>query len=271
MVKNPSYLYHYTNITTLALILKSKKIRLSTLNTVDDISETKSTDLVNFGQYVFVTCWTSLEEESLPFWHMYTKDMSGVRIKLPNKMFIEYPNRDVPEYGFKTDNTGFFAVPFEEANLSNYIILPSIANEFYPIEYTDDKSLLYPKLYKVNSDKSKSVAIQKLGVYKSKHWSFQSEWRFRLNIIPGIPMKKNTHSDPSELTRYINAASAIEEGKSIGIDEYFLKLNDEAFSQMEIMLGPKQKAGEIILVESLAKEFNPSANIIQSELKDLIQ
>ena len=267
----PSHLYHYTNITSLALILKYKKIRLSALNKVDDVSETKSDDQVNFGQYVFVTCWTSLEEESLPFWHMYTKEMTGVRIKLPTRMFVEHPNRDVPEYGIKTDNEGYFATSFEEANLSNHTILPEVANKYYPIQYTNEKSLLYPKLYSRKPDGSRSVAIQKLGIYKPKHWFFQEEWRFRLNIIPGIPMTKTTNSNPKELDRYLSAACGFEHGVALGFDEYFLSLNSEAFSQMEILLGPKQRNGEKVIIEALVKDFNPSAKIIESELEGLVQ
>ena len=97
----PEYLYHYTSINTLALILSTKSIKLSPLNSVDDLTETLSADEVNFGQYVFVTCWTSDEEESIPFWKMYTPDMTGVRLKFPKKMFQEYEFYSIPHMGIR--------------------------------------------------------------------------------------------------------------------------------------------------------------------------
>lgn len=40
---------------------------------------------------------------------------------------------------------------------------------------------------------------------------------------------------------------------------------------MEILLGPKQRSGEKVIIEALVKEFNPSARIIESELEGLVQ
>lgn len=43
--------YHYTNIDTLALILKYKTIRFNSLENVDDLEEVKSSDLGDVGKY----------------------------------------------------------------------------------------------------------------------------------------------------------------------------------------------------------------------------
>ena len=86
----PDYLYHYTNINTLALILKNKTIRFNSLNRVDDLSEGLTNDLGEMGKYVFVSSWTETPEESIPFWKMYTKDMGGVRIRLKSSPFRTY-------------------------------------------------------------------------------------------------------------------------------------------------------------------------------------
>lgn len=71
------YIHHYTNINTLALILKNKKIRFNRLDRVDDMSEAKALRGYNLSQYLFVSCWTDSEEESIPQWHMYTNSMTG--------------------------------------------------------------------------------------------------------------------------------------------------------------------------------------------------
>ena len=64
-------LYHYTTLETLALILKSKTIRFNRLDRVDDLEEIAISKGVKLGQYVFVSCWTKDEEESVPLWKMY--------------------------------------------------------------------------------------------------------------------------------------------------------------------------------------------------------
>ena len=45
----PKYLYHYTNIDSLALILKNRTIRLNSLDKMDDLQEQMSQDKQNFG------------------------------------------------------------------------------------------------------------------------------------------------------------------------------------------------------------------------------
>ncbi len=73
------YLYHYTNLSALARILKNRTIRLNSLKNVDDLNELVSADYSKAGQDCFVSSWTSEKEESIPMWNMYS-NMDGVRI-----------------------------------------------------------------------------------------------------------------------------------------------------------------------------------------------
>ena len=49
------YLYHYTSLESLALILKNRTIRLNPLDKMDDIQEQKTADIENIGKFVFVS------------------------------------------------------------------------------------------------------------------------------------------------------------------------------------------------------------------------
>lgn len=80
-------IHHYTNINTLALILKNKTIRFNRLDKLDDISEEESFNVLKISKYFFVSCWTYDHEESIPQWNMYTEKMAGVRITLPQNFF----------------------------------------------------------------------------------------------------------------------------------------------------------------------------------------
>jgi len=80
-------IHHYTDITSLALILNSKKIRFTRLDKVDDITESKYYGHYNLSNYIFVSCWTYSEDESIPQWKMYTNNMKGVMISFPEDFF----------------------------------------------------------------------------------------------------------------------------------------------------------------------------------------
>ena len=38
-------------------------------------------------KFVYVSCWTEDSEESIPLWNLYTPNMHGVRIRMPEFPF----------------------------------------------------------------------------------------------------------------------------------------------------------------------------------------
>lgn len=89
-MKMNEYLYHYTSIETLALILKNRTIKFNNLMNVDDPEEAETKDLGLFGRHCLVSCWTRSSEDILPMWNMYTPEMKGVRIKMRMNPFKKY-------------------------------------------------------------------------------------------------------------------------------------------------------------------------------------
>ena len=81
-MENIEYLYHYTSIETLALILKNRTIRFNSLDKMDDLQEQKTADLQNIGQFCYISSWTDDDTESIPMWNMYASLNLGVRIKI---------------------------------------------------------------------------------------------------------------------------------------------------------------------------------------------
>ena len=51
MTDNIDFLYHYTNIETLALILSNHTFRFRSLDQMDDLQEKETSDLKNVGQF----------------------------------------------------------------------------------------------------------------------------------------------------------------------------------------------------------------------------
>lgn len=74
------FLYHYTSIETLALILSNRTFRLNSLDQMDDLQEKETSDIKNIGQFCYISSWTDDETESIPMWKMYSSLDSGVRI-----------------------------------------------------------------------------------------------------------------------------------------------------------------------------------------------
>lgn len=282
--QTPEYLYHYTNVDALALILKNKTIRLNALNKMDDRQEQMSKDKQNFGKFVFVSSWTDDENESIPMWRMYTPKQRGVRIKLLTNPFVEYPI-DVYKLSEMTNlpvaegthhNIAIKTIVPINIVLNNYYSIANYqpGNQLVHIIYTCDEQLLSPTI--LNVDKDFNLNLGKMGLYKNIYWQFQNEWRYRLLALPisfNKLISKSMNNNQDELNkeiavfqRYVITGSA-----SIPIDYIDLAINDVAFSKMEIMLAPDISESSEIFVNLLVDKYNPECKIIKSKLTDLVQ
>jgi hypothetical protein len=246
------YLYHYTSIENLALILKSKNIRFKALDTVDDLNEGIAADVDEYGQFVFVSCWTDETEESIPIWNMYAKDMSGVRIALPKYPFNHYSFDDL---------TKMSDVPFSRSTIFNGLHFDSgwipQQGEHYLVnmQYTDDEELLKPKIVESLSKNSRTIWAPRVGMYKNTCWRFQSEVRYRIIVYPGRHGFKPTSNDKFQNQYKMNS------------DYIDIPIRDNAFNEMKILLGPKQSEGLRLIAEMLIEKYNTNAKIETSNLK----
>lgn len=266
-------IHHYTSIDNLSLILNSRKIRFSRLDKVDDIKEIDG--LPNaFSTYVFISCWTYEDEESIPLWKMYTQNLRGVRISLPIDMF----EKKLIKAG-KYDN--FITIEGDVQSLldldqlitESYVVVNGHNNQksFYKeVKYDDN----YPEYYKQSIIKDKDeIKIDNLysfGVYKSEIWKFQNESRFTLYIIPLLPLNhplirgdKKFQIDNLNYTIINNIANKIEY-----ID---LKLDENVLNKMEIKLGPLCLTSDKIIVKSLLSTYAKNAKLMMSNLKGNIR
>lgn len=88
------YLYHYTSVDVLELILKNKTIRLNPLYKMDDWQEQFSAHGCAHGRHVFISSWTSESAEIPKMWQDYCKPLpeNGIRIKMPVNPFSKEEN-----------------------------------------------------------------------------------------------------------------------------------------------------------------------------------
>lgn len=274
--KEPQYLYQYTSIETLALILKNKTIRFNSLANVDDGQEVKTKDFGDFGRFCLVSCWTDKKEELIPLWNMYTPNMQGVRIKLPVNPFKEF-TYEIGEYNFAEKTKTWVNIKENYDKNKNAFDMP-MSNFLIKVEYTDNTDDLIPSVIKKsydNKEKTTKTLIDKskIGIYKNKAWIFQNEWRYRIFLSPWT-CKENekviAEKNPLKLIELFDRY------KSHNLSEgyYDLELNEEKIAQIEILLGPRvteaQKEIVQLLVDNFVKKNGLKNTIIVESSKLLI-
>lgn len=270
------YLFHYTSIESLALILKHKTIRLNPLDKMDDLQEQKTADVENLGKFVFVSSWTEDAKESIPMWKMYTNPTSGVRIKLRKNPFTWHETR-VKDIVAKT---GMILTPDSdpEGKLPTFLDLSEMMDRGYmsvqafngkileKIQYTNDISKLEPKVAQIDDGKVQ-LSIERLGRYKNTHWEFQQEWRY---IMTFMSMNFKVGVEMMNLLFNLSVTKMAQGKEPPPFRHFDLEIDAQYFAEMEIVCSPQMTAGNRVLLETLVEKYNPSAIIRESELLNLI-
>jgi hypothetical protein len=255
--KRPTHLYQYTSIDALAMIMKNKTLRLNCLLNVDDTEEGRSKENGKIGRYAFVSSWTSLEEESIPMWRMYTGDMKGVRIRLPINPFKTYNISSIKD-GIITNLKQSIHQPemvikhiFSPYELEQNLLLRKV-------RYTNDEEKLNPKIFEGMNE----AFFDRIGKYKRLEWRFQREWRYFVLIYPLTVEEFKQHYKDETFNRLFYARVCM--GYEIPFEYYDLNLDENIIEDMEIVLGPKATPGDRIIVEALIDKYNSKAQLRDS-------
>lgn len=267
----PKMLYHYTCLSSLALILRNKTLRLMPLSGMDDKQEKETSDVNNLGRFFFVSSWTDNEKESIPMWKMYANPDSGVRIGLPPNPFLW---EILPA---KTLVSGIrFPVPPEQYDVLIKSLIHSkdlerglfctemgASSIIHKVDYTDEQDLLMPIVASDNS----TINFGSFGLVKHSGWYFQREWRYMLRLFPPDPepKKRDLSAWLHEMFLKMRAGN-LEEPCSY----YDLKLDPDLLSHIEITPSPEMSPGNKVLLDLLIKEYCPNATIHKSSLIDTL-
>ncbi len=263
-------LYHYTNIETLALILKNKTIRFNRLDQVNDLEEGRSEcSGVKIGQYIFVSCWTEDQEESIPLWRLYTEKGVGVRIGIDKEMFKTYSYNDGDVVnGVLMKGNAKTLLSADMLKMSDIFIVPIFNdNVFYrSVKYVDDIKKALENAVVKNAKGGYNFNLTQWGAYKNKRWGFENESRFVLNIYP------NTHHISSLKPEFASwICHVLDRGIPNSINYYDMDLDDNAMETMDITLCPNMSYGNKLIVESLCKTYLGNVVPHESSLTNLIK
>jgi hypothetical protein len=264
----PPFLYHYTSIEVLALILRNRTIRFRRLDLLDDPDEGVSSDFGRQGKYVMISCWTSEPEEELLIWSLYTKNHRGVRIKLPVFPFYKAYNIKQQDLPITISNTyPFKSYIAAEHFYNDRYCIPGIDFEKYLVEvnYTDDENLLKPKV--LRNGNGTAVILSELGKYKRKIWSKQTEWRYTFPIFPMTREMIRVVKQPGGADKFgVLMLEAMAKEQDPGIQHIDIPLSPSIIESIQITLGPRITESDRIIVSSLIKEFASNAKLIESSL-----
>lgn len=247
MANCPAYLFHYTTIDNLALILRNKTIRFSRLDKVNDPEEALTKHFPAAKFFIYTSCWSSQENELLSLWSIYSSDMKGVRLRLPINMFV---GRQFPEY----DTTGFPIIHIDsnieiKRENSSYTAL---MNGPMPVQYSKNP-LNENKCFTNKSNDVLDVDLLHLGLEKYDYWSFENEWRFR---VIGMPFEGSWRTEDYDQFLQFPLSEYVD----IGLDK-------SVFSELVVQLGPRATWSSSIIVELLLREFAPGAKLCDSACK----
>ena len=251
----PEFLYHYTDLSSLALILKNRTFRLNSLKNMDDAEEVMTANSPYLGKYCMISSWTDLKEESIPFWGLYTKDMAGIRIRMKSNPFV----KERFSFSYISEGTEFESACPKEILESNNVYLYPCTPFLRKVLYTNNSELIYPnpiEYVKKNPDGTYKLSgnFTDINKYKRDSWSFQSEWRYSLVFFPrnengGLKLELSANADDMPFWHCD------------------VKIADDAFENIEITTGPKMQMGDKLLLEALVEKYCPTATIVESELR----
>lgn len=268
-------IYHYTNLESLALILKNKTIRFNRLDKVDDVEEGNAESYgVRFCKYVFVSCWTEEQEESIPLWKLYGGDFGGIRISLEQKMFKEYFVSNLDFGGPKSEGIVITKIPPKDLSNPQFwfpFILDYDNDLFYRhVRYVDNVFQYTKDAIQITDIKdgrgNVKTEMKPFGYYKNKRWEFQNETRFVLYALPCNPILQGANPDFSTIV-----AQSLLKNIPLPFTYYDMQLKDGALDELEITLNPSASEAEKVIVQALIDKYAPNAKISDSALGKVVR
>ena len=264
-------IYHYTTIETLALILKNHTIRFSRLDKVDDIEESEFTSgptNVRLGNYVFASCWTRCEEESIAQWKLYAA-YDGVRIALAeDNVFQTY---DItPE--FPNSMKSYFKPPFSPVGkdaICDTRINPITCED---VVYTDDPYFLAQDAI-INTGTHIALSTTNAGKYKRRIWEFQQECRFKFLVYPmEARIVENIGRTEIDFDQMFSISARgmrniLSNNLPISQEYYDTAMSSTALDNLQVMLGPRTSVAQETIVKALLNQYAPKAILRHSMLK----
>lgn len=276
-------IYHYTTIEALVAILSNKTIKFSRLDTVDDLDEGriefKGTPL---SHIFFASSWSKDKDESISMWKLYTRDGIGVRIGLDSDSLFDNPVEKLIStiMSFEGENNNtvedtesaireliFDAMGGKHYNDTVIIMQDSVNYVTNPLTVVKQAIVPYEP---TNNAEGLMFSNRVIAFTKDISWSFQQEYRFLKIIFPrdhktaSFQRGKNFNTSWSETYQLLIDGQEPESAPGIPLKEIFVPVKQDAFSEIEIILGPNCNETHKLIVESICEKLGIKTDISRS-------
>lgn len=207
-------------------------------------------------------------------WREYAGAECGVRIQMKSYPFMQYSvsteslSKLSPDAVLNAPGGSFngLHLPLEDFWDKNYFFFETARDReiLHEVEYTNDESLLFPKVINAFENGGLVADLNALGVHKTTAWSYQKEWRYILTAVPiGIDSVINVRLD-----QILRANDVMLDKCDPGIPPYYdLAISDEAFSSMKIVSSPKMTPGNRVILNTLIEKYAPGIEVAESSIE----
>lgn len=246
----PERLFQYTSLGVLSLILQNKTIRFNSLENLDDLEESSLQFCDDNPPVTYVSCWTSIVEESIPMWKLYTQMTDGIRIELPIGPFKDPRTQNgncVPgSYDYRAAKWIPVLPPSRVDPELVYMAQPYSLNHPNRVIYRDDLTASEIVASKASGQNAVVTHNGAIARFKRNNWDFQQEFRYIVILQRArnnIPLKPYYDAD----------------------------LDDAAISNMRIVVSPMFSDSNYLLLDALLKKYDYGIKPSDSALKGKIK
>ena len=298
------YLYHYTSVDVLELILSNRTIRLQPLYKMDDWQEQFSAHGRAHGRHIFISSWTSESEEIPKMWRDYCKPYpeNGVRIKMPLNPFSVTENNLLVPVPSEMQLAAINRERIIQAILLHY---PETNRKMFDdfeglrifSQYKDRLQIEHPTISKILIESSEDLErkitiathsdVSKLlrkvdytdnpqKIYPQLYNEYQGQL---FGDFTNYGTVKNTSWAWQKEWRYIvgfyrrrafrRRMDNTLEWYDVPFDYYDLKLDPEKLKQLEITTSPIMSEQSRKKLHAIIDEYLPGTRIASSKLKSL--
>jgi hypothetical protein len=273
--REPEYVWHYTSIDTLGLIVQNQTIRFNRLDKVDDASEGLSFERLRLEKFFLVSSWTHQRDERIHQWDRYGDRGAGVRLCFPRRMFEYKPLYPPPELEMTVQGVTESPLPFRQVFGPDYLVLPTFLKDEHfarRVEYLSNFVAEKNSAIRINQDANRGtieVSIShptRIACLTSPDWAHQEEYRFVIFVVPA-PVYRTDATYVQSLSRDLPniAIDALVRGNQPSIDHLDIRLSPKVLSSIDITVGPLCDNDGLTRVTSLLRDL-PGATVSKSRL-----
>ena len=251
----PTSLYHYTSIDTLEAILKTRSLKFTRLDKVNDPEEANALDIEKAASLVFVSCWSAQARESIMMWKMYGGNARGVRIAMPHNPFL---GRDRPKVFEKGGAQQIISARLEitRSNGGEKMTTSCISgpNKIY---YTDDPKFREVKCLEEEMGEI-TLQLHDLGMVKNSYWAQEEEWRYK---VLATMQEAKIFAKPELDSLGLNLSKSPVKQNSL-----FVPIDKSTFGEIEVVLGPLATSDDECRVRGILAALAPKVTLTRSAI-----